>query len=707
MNQEQFIAQFVQALPKQISNTIELLQDSCTVPFIARYRKEKTGNLDEVAIENIAKYSNVFADLIKRKESVLQSIEEQNMLTPELKSKIEKCFDPTELEDLYLPYKKKKTTKGMIAKQKGLEPLAKILLEQNTRNIEEVASKYLNEAVENEEEALKGACDIVAEWINEDAELRQNLRKKYTKTALVQSKKNKKCSEEEKIKKFGAYIDKSEPLHKCPSHRLLAMLRGETEGVLSINVDMEQEPILWEIEKKYIRSKNSCTPYIQSSIKDSFARLLNPALSNETLQHFKSLADNDAILVFGDNLTQLLLSPPLGQKNILALDPGFRTGCKLVCLNAQGDLLYHNTIYPHEPQNQKQEASVQIKTLCEKYKIEAIAIGNGTASRETEAFVKGITFTTPPQVYVVNESGASIYSASKTGREEFPDHDVTVRGAISIGRRLSDPLAELVKIEPKSIGVGQYQHDVNETKLKEELDNVVVRCVNKVGVNLNTASKHLLAYISGIGPKLAENIVQHRSENGPFKSRIDLKKVARLGPKAYEQAIAFLKVPESKNPLDNSFVHPESYEIVNKMAQSMGCKVTDLIANKDLLNQINPQIFVDEKTGLPTLQDILKELEKPGLDPRKQTQIFSFDPNLKTINDLREGMVVPGIVNNITNFGCFVDIGIKESGLVHISNLSKNFVSKVSDVVKIQQQVQVKVLSIDMQSKRIQLSMLV
>lgn len=707
MNQEQFIAQFVQALPKQISNTIELLQDSCTVPFIARYRKEKTGNLDEVAIENIAKYSNVFADLIKRKESVLQSIEEQNMLTPELKSKIEKCFDPTELEDLYLPYKKKKTTKGMIAKQKGLEPLAKILLEQNTRNIEEVASKYLNEAVENEEEALKGACDIVAEWINEDAELRQNLRKKYTKTALVQSKKNKKCSEEEKIKKFGAYIDKSEPLHKCPSHRLLAMLRGETEGVLSINVDMEQEPILWEIEKKYIRSKNSCTPYIQSSIKDSFARLLNPALSNETLQHFKSLADNDAILVFGDNLTQLLLSPPLGQKNILALDPGFRTGCKLVCLNAQGDLLYHNTIYPHEPQNQKQEASVQIKTLCEKYKIEAIAIGNGTASRETEAFVKGITFTTPPQVYVVNESGASIYSASKTGREEFPDHDVTVRGAISIGRRLSDPLAELVKIEPKSIGVGQYQHDVNETKLKEELDNVVVRCVNKVGVNLNTASKHLLAYISGIGPKLAENIVQHRSENGPFKSRIDLKKVARLGPKAYEQAIAFLKVPESKNPLDNSFVHPESYEIVNKMAQSMGCKVTDLIANKNLLNQINPQIFVDEKTGLPTLQDILKELEKPGLDPRKQTQIFSFDPNLKTINDLREGMVVPGIVNNITNFGCFVDIGIKESGLVHISNLSKNFVSKVSDVVKIQQQVQVKVLSIDMQSKRIQLSMLV
>jgi protein Tex len=707
MNQEQFIAQFVQALPKQISNTIELLNDSCTVPFIARYRKEKTGKLDEVAIENIAKYSNVFADLIKRKESVLQSIEEQNMLTPELKSKIEKCFDPTELEDLYLPYKKKKTTKGMIAKQKGLEPLAKILLEQNTRNIEEVASKYLNEAVENEEDALKGACDIVAEWINEDAELRQNLRKKYTRNAIIQSKKNKKCSEEDKLKKFGSYIDKSEPLHKCPSHRLLAMLRGETEGVLSINVEMEQEPILWEIEKKYIRSKNSCTPYIQASIKDSFSRLLNPALSNETLQHFKTLADNDAILVFGDNLSQLLLSPPLGQKNILALDPGFRTGCKLVCLNAQGDLLHHSTIYPHEPQNQKQEAGAQVKALCEKYKIEAIAIGNGTASRETEAFVKSIAFASAPQVFVVNESGASIYSASKTGREEFPDQDVTVRGAISIGRRLSDPLAELVKIEPKSIGVGQYQHDVNETKLKEELDNVVVRCVNKVGVNLNTASKHLLAYISGIGPKLAENIVQHRTENGPFKSRIDLKKVARLGPKAYEQAIAFLKVPESKNPLDNSFVHPESYDIVNKMAQSMGCKVTDLIANKQLLDQINPQVFVDEKVGLPTLQDILKELEKPGLDPRKQSQTFAFDPNLKTINDLREGMVVPGIVNNITNFGCFVDIGIKESGLVHISNLSKNFVSKVSDVVKIQQQVQVKVLSIDMQSKRIQLSMLV
>lgn len=707
MNQEQFIAQFVQALPKQISNTIELLQDNCTVPFIARYRKEKTGNLDEVAIENIAKYSNVFADLIKRKESVLQSIEEQNMLTPELKSKIEKCFDPTELEDLYLPYKKKKTTKGMIAKQKGLEPLAKILLEQNTRNIEEVASKYLNEAVENEEDALKGACDIVAEWINEDAELRQNLRKKYTRNAIIQSKKNKKCSEEDKLKKFSSYIDKSEPLHKCPSHRLLAMLRGETEGVLSINVEMEQEPILWEIEKKYIRSKNSCTPYIQASIKDSFSRLLNPALSNETLQHFKTLADNDAILVFGDNLSQLLLSPPLGQKNILALDPGFRTGCKLVCLNAQGDLLYHSTIYPHEPQNQKQEAGAQVKALCEKYKIEAIAIGNGTASRETEAFVKSIAFASAPQVYVVNESGASIYSASKTGREEFPDQDVTVRGAISIGRRLSDPLAELVKIEPKSIGVGQYQHDVNETKLKEELDNVVVRCVNKVGVNLNTASKHLLAYISGIGPKLAENIVQHRAENGPFKSRIDLKKVARLGPKAYEQAIAFLKVPESKNPLDNSFVHPESYDIVNKMAQSMGCKVTDLIGNKQLLDQINPQVFVDEKVGLPTLQDILKELEKPGLDPRKQSQTFAFDPNLKTINDLREGMVVPGIVNNITNFGCFVDIGIKESGLVHISNLSKNFVSKVSDVVIIQQQVQVKVLSIDMQSKRIQLSMLV
>lgn len=705
LNATQFIQKQVNAPVKSIENTLQLLAEDCTIPFIARYRKERTGNLDETVIELIAKLNKEFAEIEKRKESILKSIEEQNALTPELKSKIDNCFDLQELEDLYLPYKKKKSTKASVARELGLEPLAKIIMSQKDSDIDYLAGKYVNDKVENEEAALQGARDIIAEWINENLFVRRQLRRTFQHESIVASKVVKKLEKDEKAQKYRQYFDWNEPLKRCPSHRLLAMLRAESEGIIKLSVNIDNEEALAMMEKNIIKAKNETTPHIKAAIKDSYKRLLEPAISNEALQEAKSKADDDAIAVFAENLQQLLLAAPLGEKRILAIDPGFRTGCKVVCLDEKGDLLTNGTIFPHEPQNQWQQAATSVLNWVDKYGIEAIAIGNGTASRETEQLVRSVKFNHPVEIFVVNESGASVYSASAVAREEFPDYDVTVRGAISIGRRLSDPLAELVKIDPKSIGVGQYQHDVNQSKLKQELDTVVVRCVNRVGVNLNTASKSLLSYVSGIGEKMAENIVNYRSENGAFANRNALKKVPRLGEKAFQQAAAFLRIVNGSNPLDNSAVHPESYTIVQQMAKDKNVSVAQLIGNQSLIQSIDLSKYITADVGLPTLQDIVKELEKPGLDPRQQAKAFAFDPNIKSIKDLRTGMVLPGIVNNITNFGCFVDIGIKESGLVHISQLKEGFVSNVNDVVKLHQQVQVKVVEVDEARKRVALSM--
>jgi protein Tex len=705
LNATQFIQKQVNAPVKSIENTLQLLAEDCTIPFIARYRKERTGNLDETVIELIAKLNKEFAEIEKRKESILKSIEEQNALTPELKSKIDNCFDLQELEDLYLPYKKKKSTKASVARELGLEPLAKIIMSQKDSDIDYLAGKYVNDKVENEEAALQGARDIIAEWINENLFVRKQLRRTFQHESIVASKVVKKLEKDEKAQKYRQYFDWNEPLKRCPSHRLLAMLRAESEGIIKLSVNIDNEEALAMMEKNIIKAKNETTPHIKAAIKDSYKRLLEPAISNEALQEAKSKADDDAIAVFAENLQQLLLAAPLGEKRILAIDPGFRTGCKVVCLDEKGDLLTNGTIFPHEPQNQWQQAATSVLNWTDKFGIEAIAIGNGTASRETEQLVRSVKFNHPVEIFVVNESGASVYSASVVAREEFPDYDVTVRGAISIGRRLSDPLAELVKIDPKSIGVGQYQHDVNQSKLKQELDTVVVRCVNRVGVNLNTASKSLLSYVSGIGEKMAENIVSYRSENGAFANRNALKKVPRLGEKAFQQAAAFLRIVNGSNPLDNSAVHPESYAVVQQMAKDKNVSVAQLIGNQSLIQSIDLSKYITADVGLPTLQDIVKELEKPGLDPRQQAKAFAFDPNIKSIKDLRTGMVLPGIVNNITNFGCFVDIGIKESGLVHISQLKEGFVSNVNDVVKLHQQVQVKVVEVDEARKRVALSM--
>jgi len=702
----EYILKFVPTASKNIENTLQLLAEDCTIPFIARYRKDKTGNLDEVQIENIAKYSKQFAEIVKRKESILKSIEEQNALSPELKNKIENSFDLQELEDFYLPYKKKKKTKADTARENGLEPLAKIIMAQNSDDIEYIASKYLNDKVVNEDEALQGARDIIAEWINENIFIRKNLRRLFQRKAIIATKAVKAKKEEEGAKKFEQYFDWSEPVSKAPAHRLLAMLRAENEGFIKVSVEVEKEEALGFIEDNIIKNNNESAGQLKLAIKDSYKRLLEPAISNETLQEAKAKADVNSIQVFAANLSQLLLASPLGEKRILAIDPGFRTGCKVVCLDEKGDLLYNETIFPHAPQNETAMAMKKIRSMVNAYSIEAISIGNGTASRETEFFIKKIAFDKPVQVFVVSEAGASVYSASKIAREEFSNYDVTVRGAVSIGRRLSDPLAELVKIDPKSIGVGQYQHDVDQTKLKEELDNTVIRCVNSVGININTASKSLLSYVSGIGDKMAENIVAFRSENGPFEDRKQLKKVPRLGEKAYQQAAAFIRIKEGKNPLDNSAVHPEAYGIVEKMAKDLGIKVGELIANKEKISQVNPEKYITNDIGILGLKDILKELEKPGLDPRKAAKVFEFDPNVKTIKDLRTGMVLPGIVNNITNFGCFVDVGIKESGLVHISQLKEGFVSDVNEVVKLHQHVQVKVVEVDEDRKRIQLTMI-
>ena len=701
-----FIQAQVNTTPKNIEATLKLLNEDCTIPFISRYRKDQTGNLDEVQIENIAKLSKQFSEIEKRKESILKTIEEQGQLSPELKARIEKSFDLQEIEDLYLPYKKKKKTRADVARENGLEPLAKLILSQRNDDVDFLATQYINKNVGNEDEALQGARDIVAEWINENIAVRQSLRRLYTRKAVIEVKVVKKKAEEEAAQKFSQYFDWAEPLAKAPSHRLLAMLRAENEGFVKVKIEIDIEETYDLIDGIIIKNSNSPSiSHVQLAIEDSYKRLLHPAISNETLQDAKTKADAKAIDVFAGNLGQLLLAPPLGEKRILAIDPGFRSGCKIVCLDEKGDLLYNETIYPHQPQNETSMAMKKIKSMVNAYNIEAISIGNGTASRETEFFIKKIPFDKPVQVFVVSEAGASVYSASKIARDEFPNYDVTVRGSVSIGRRLSDPLAELVKIDAKSIGVGQYQHDVDQTKLKEELDTVVVRCVNSVGININTASKSLLSYVSGIGEKTAENIVAYRSENGPFEDRKQLKKVPRLGDKAYQQAAAFIRIKEGKNPLDNSAVHPEAYSVVEKMAKNLKISVNELIANKEKIALIQPENYVTETIGILGIKDILKELVKPGLDPRKAAKVFEFDPNVKTIKDVRTGMILPGIVNNITAFGCFVDIGVKESGLVHISQLKAVFVSDVNEVVKLHQHVQVKVVEVDEDRKRIQLTM--
>jgi uncharacterized protein len=706
MTSVEFISRQVSAPAKSIENTLQLLAEDCTIPFISRYRKDRTGNLDETVIEQIAKLHTAYETIIKRKDAILKSITEQNALSPELGRKITESFDLNELEDFYLPYKKKKKTRADVARENGLEPLAKIIMAQNADDIDFIASKYLNKNVVNEDDALQGARDIVAEWINENIYIRKQLRRLYQRKSSIAAKVVKSKTDDEAAQKFSQYFDWSEPLHKTPPHRLLAMLRAENEGFVKIKIEIENDEAIEMMRQSVIKNPNRETAQqLKLAIDDSYKRLLSPAISNEALQEAKAKADINSIQVFANNLGQLLMAPPLGEKRILAIDPGFRSGCKIVCLDEKGDLLYNETIYPHAPQNESAIAMKKIRSMVNAYKIDAISIGNGTASRETEFFIKKIAFDKPLLVFIVSEAGASVYSASKIARDEFPSYDVTVRGAVSIGRRLSDPLAELVKIDPKAIGVGQYQHDVDQTKLKEELDTVVVRCVNSVGININTASKHLLGYVSGIGEKMAENIVSYRSENGPFTDRKQLKKVPRLGEKAFQQGAAFIRIANAKNPLDNSAVHPEAYALVEKMAKDLKVSVNDLIANKEKTAQIRIEDYVTPEIGILGLKDIIKELEKPGLDPRKSAKVFEFDSTVKTIRDLRTGMVLPGIVNNITNFGCFVDIGIKESGLVHISQLKAGFVSDVNEVVKLHQHVQVKVTKVDEARKRIQLSM--
>lgn len=706
MTTVEFIQKQLNISEKSINNTLQLLAEDCTIPFISRYRKDKTGNLDEIQIEQISKISKQFEEIVKRKESILKSIEEQNALTPDLQQRIEESFDIQELEDLYLPFKKRKKTKADTAKEKGLEPLAKIIMSQKNNDISFLASKYLNNEVTSEEEALQGARDIMAEWINENMYVRKNLRRLFQRKAVVTSKVVKAKKDEEEAQKFSQYFDWGESLNRTPSHRLLAMLRAETEGFVKTNVGIDKEEAIDFIEKAIIKSNNESSEQIALAIKDSYKRLLEPAISNEALQEAKEKADKKAIEIFSENLSQLLLAPPLGEKRILAIDPGYRSGCKVVCLDEKGDLLHNETLYPHAPQNESGMAMKKIRSMVNAYNIEVISIGNGTASRETEFFIKKIAFDKPLQVFVVSEAGASVYSASKIARDEFPSYDVTVRGAVSIGRRLSDPLAELVKIDAKSIGVGQYQHDVDQTQLKNELDSTVMKCVNSVGINLNTASKSLLSYVSGIGDKMAENIVNYRTENGAFEDRKQLKKVPRLGEKAFQQAAAFVRIANAKNPLDNSAVHPEAYGIVEKMSKDLGIKTHELIANKEKIALIKPENYLTGEIGILGIKDILKELEKPGLDPRKAAKVFEFDPNVKSIKDLKAGMILPGIVNNITAFGCFVDLGIKESGLVHISQLKDGFVSDVNEVVKLHQHVRVKVTEVDEARKRVQLSMI-
>ena len=689
---------------RQVENTLSLLNGGATIPFISRYRKEATGGLDEVQIGEIKERYDKLTEIAKRKETILKTIDEQGKLTTNLKKRIEACWDSTELEDIYLPYKPKRKTRAEAARQKGLEPLATILMMQRENNLMARVRSFIKGEVKDEEDALKGARDIIAEQVSEDERSRNQLRNQFSRQAIISSKVVK--GKEEEAAKYKDYFDFSEPLKRCTSHRLLAIRRGEAEGLLKVSISPDDEECTERLERSYVRGNNECSQQVKEAVRDAYKRLLKPSIETEFAALSKEKADEEAIRVFAGNLRQLLLAPPLGQKRVMGIDPGYRTGCKVVCLDAQGNLLHNETIYPHPPKSEHALSARKLTKLVEQYQVEAIAIGNGTASRETEAFVTNQRYDRKLQVFVVSEDGASIYSASKIAREEFPEYDVTVRGAVSIGRRLMDPLAELVKIDAKSIGVGQYQHDVDQTALKKSLDTTVESCVNSVGVNLNTASRHLLTYVSGLGPTLAQNIVDYRAENGAFSSRKELMKVPRMGAKAFEQCAGFLRIPGAKNPLDNSAVHPESYAVVERIAKDMKCSVEDLIKDKELRSKIDIKKYVTDQIGLPTLNDIMAELEKPGRDPRQAIKVFEFDKNVKTIDDLKPGMILPGIVTNITNFGCFVDVGIKENGLVHVSQLCRQFVSDPTTVVSIHQHVQVKVMSIDMERKRIQLTMI-
>lgn len=690
---------------RYVENTLQLLEEGCTIPFISRYRKERTGNMDEVQIAAISEANDKLKDIDKRKETVVKTITEQGKMTNELQRRIEDCWDANELEDIYMPFKPKRRTKAQMARELGLEPLSVILMMQRESNPETAAKRFVKEGVKDVAAAIKGAQDIIAETVSEDERSRQQVRSAFRREAIISSKVVKAKADTEEAAKFSDYFDFSEPLKRCSSHRLLAMRRGENEGILRISISADDEGCIDRVKRFFVRGYGKCSSLVGEAVEDSYKRLLKPAIETEFANLSKEKADEEAINVFTENLRQLLLSAPLGQKRVMGVDPGFRTGCKVVCIDEQGNLLHHEAIFPHPPVNKPQQAAQQVEKMVERFNIEAIAIGNGTASRETTAFIKSLHFNHDVKQFVVSEDGASVYSASKTAREEFPDEDVTVRGAVSIGRRLMDPLAELVKIDPKSIGVGQYQHDVDQTKLKKSLDLTVESCVNTVGVNLNTASQHLLTYVSGLGPTLAKNIVEYRKENGAFTSRAQLKKVSRLGPSAFEQCAGFLRIPGAKNPLDNSAVHPESYKIVEQMAKDCHCTVSDLIKDKKKRESIDIKRYITDTIGIPTLTDIIKELEKPGRDPREQIEAFEFDKNVTTVDDLMEGMILPGIVTNITNFGAFVDVGVHQDGLVHISQLADRYVSDPTQVVKLHQHVKVRVVEVDRKRNRISLSM--
>ena len=707
MVSEELIKQLTQSTSfsfHQVQNVVRLIDEGATIPFMSRYRKEATGGMDEVQLADLREQYDKLCELIKRKATVLKSIEEQEKLTHGLRQRIEECWNANELEDIYLPYKPKRRTRAEIAREKGLEPLAKIIMKQQTVDIQNVVNRFITSDVMNAADALQGARDIIAEWVNETEAARNAIRSIFSYEAIISSKMVK--GKEEEAQKYRDYFDCSEKLSRCSSHRLLAMRRGESEGFLRVNITADDDKCIARLLRIFQKSDNECGLQVAEAVEDGYKRLLKPAIETEFAADSKSKADVEAIRVFAENLRQLLLAPPLGQKRVMGVDPGFRSGCKIVCLDAQGNLQHNENIYPHPPQNEHSQAKRKLQKMVEAYDIQAIAIGNGTASRETERFIQSISFDRKVQLFVVSENGASVYSASKVARDEFPEYDVTVRGAVSIGRRLMDPLAELVKIDPKSIGVGQYQHDVDQVKLKNSLDRTVEFAVNRVGVNLNTASKHLLTYVSGLGPQLAQNIVNFRAENGAFRNRKELMKVPKMGAKTFEQCAGFLRIPDGDNALDNSAVHPESYPIVNQIATDLKLKVNELIGNNKLKSTLDLSKYVTEKVGIPTLNDILDELEKPGRDPRSAIRIFEFDPNVKDINDLRTGMELPGIITNVTNFGAFCDIGIKENGLIHISNLSDSFVSNPADIVSVHQHVKVSVIEVDLARKRIQLKLI-
>lgn len=690
---------------KAVENTLELLEEGCTIPFISRYRKEKTGNMDEVKIEAVAQANEKYKEMAKRKETILKTIGDQGKLSAELQQRIDNCWDATELEDIYLPFKPKRRTRAQVAREQGLEPLAQLLLLQRERNPEQAARKFVGDKVSDVEAALQGAKDIIAETVSENEQSRNQIRGEFRRGAIITSKVVAKKKDEEDAQRFSDYFDFSEPLKRCSSHRLLAMRRGEAAGFLRVSISADEETCITKLKRHYVHGFGECQALVGEAVDDAFKRLLKPSIETEFAAQSKQKADEEAIVVFAENLRQLLLAAPLGQKRVMAVDPGFANGCKTACLDAQGNLVHHEIVYPHPPRSKRMEATAAMKRMVRQYQVEAMAVGNGTASRETSEWLSEIDFEHPVDVYVVSEDGASIYSASKIAREEFPDEDVTVRGAVSIGRRLMDPLAELVKIDPKSIGVGQYQHDVDQSQLKKSLDSVVMSCVNSVGVNLNTASQHLLTYVSGLGPTLAKNIVEYRRENGAFSSRSQLKKVPRLGPSAYEQCAGFLRIPGARNPLDNSAVHPERYSLVEAMAKDQGVTVKQLVEDKALQKKIDIRKYVSGEVGMPTLTDIMAELDKPGLDPRGEVEKFEFDASIKTIEDLQVGMVVSGIVTNITKFGAFVDIGVHNDGLVHVSQMANRYVSDPSEVVKLHEHVMVRVTEVDLKRKRIALSM--